>query len=108
MNRDMIVAYLSMGALQALDGRDEHNNDVGEALNEAGWGQYELIQQMLTSCIPVFLYLLETSKEHANYEGVYLYDVVEPLGMFFIRELHNTDTIPNAITLLAKARTYAN
>lgn len=109
MNREMIAAYLGMGALQALDGRDEHNNEVGEALNEKGWGQSELIQQMLSSCMPVFAYLLaEHIGEHLKYEGMYMYDVVEPLGMFFIRELHHTDNIPNAMTLLAKARTYAN
>lgn len=106
MNREMIAAYLAMGALQALD-KDERN--IGDALNEKGWGQSELIQQMLSSCMPVFAYLLaERFGEHLKYKGMYLYDVVEPLGMFFVEELDRTGNIPNAMTLLAKARTYAN
>lgn len=99
--RDLFVAYLSMGALQELD---KDGGKIGDDLNNGGWGQYELIQQTLTSCMPVLEYL---RVEHADHQGVYLYDVVEPLGMFFVTELHRTGKVPSDMTLLAKARKYA-
>lgn len=96
------IAYLSMGALQELD---KDGGKIGDDLNSGGWGQIELISAMLNDCMPPLVYHQREIGD--SYDGCYAYDVVEPLGMFWVNELHRTGKRPNHMTLLAKCRKYA-
>ncbi len=101
-NDPMDIAYLSMGALQALD---ENGKAAYYAINNGGYSQSCMIQEMLTVCHPAIVkHWRETDGE---YEGCYLYDVVEPLGMWFIREWHRREKAPTESEALNTARKYA-
>lgn len=105
MKREMIAAYIAMGVLQQLDKNDSEDGDY---LNNRGWSQYELVSQALTTMLPIFDYLLaDNIGEHIEYEGTYHYDVVEPLGMFFIAEMVRVEHVPTVDVLIRTARKYA-
>ena len=100
----MEVAYLSMGALQALD------KDGGKAYDflnpHASLGQDGMIQEVLTKCLPAIQTVWAEVKD--GWDGVFLYDVVEPLGMWFINEWVRTETPPTEKAALAMARKWAD
>lgn len=97
------IAYLSMGALQALDA---DNGKAGAWLNEvAGNPQTETISVMLSACLPA---IQRVWAELDGYEGVWAYDVVEPLGMWFINEWFRREVAPTEADAKAQARKWAD
>lgn len=96
------IAYLGMGAIQALDEGGKQN---GSIISRMGYGQIEFITGMLALCQPAVQKVWEECSE--NYGGVYAYDVCEPLGMWFVRETVRLRKMPTAMACLATARKYA-
>lgn len=96
------IAYLSMGAIQALDEGGKQN---GSIISRMGYGQIEFITGMLALCQPAVQQVWSEYSE--NYGGVYAYDVCEPLGMWFVRETVRLRKFPAAADVLNTARKYA-
>lgn len=100
----MDIAYLSMGALQALDA------DGGKAYDwlnpHASLGQDGMIYEVITKCGPAVKAVWNEVKD--EWDGVFLYDVVEPLGMWFINEWVRRETPPSEADAKAQARKWAD
>lgn len=98
------IAYLSMGALQALDA------DGGKAYDwlnpHASLGQDGMIHEVLNNCLPAIQTVWAEVKD--EWDGVFLYDVVEPLGMWFINEWVRRETPPSEADCLNQARKWAD
>lgn len=100
-NDPIDIAYLSMGAVQALD---EGVGEKGDAVEMMGYSQVEFITAMLAVCGPA---LIKHQSECTDYEACYAYDISEPLGMWFVRETVRMGKIPTTEMALATARKYA-
>ena len=98
------IAYLSMGALQALDA---DNGKAYDWLNpHASLGQDGMIAEVLDKCMPAVQQVWD--EQEGEYDGMFLYDVVEPLGMWFIREWVRRQNPPSAADCLNQCRKWAN
>lgn len=95
------IAYLGMGAIQELDKCERKS---GKAIARMGYGQVEFIGEMLAVCLPA---LIKHQLECTDYDGCYVYDIVEPLGMWFVHETVRMGKVPTTAMALATARKYA-
>lgn len=97
------VAYLSMGAITMLDA---DNRKAGHAISRLGYGQVEFISEMLDLCMPVIVKVWAEVSETYD-AGVWVYEVSEPLGMWFVRETVRLRSTPKVEDITAIARKWA-